>query len=84
MEGDLVAEVKKIIVERLFLDVSPEEIGDEDILADRFDIDSVRLFEIIIGLEERFGITVDEADFDPARFSSAKAIAEYVRLKRGG
>ena len=76
--------IKKMIVERLFLDVSPEDIGDEDALTEKYDIDSVRLFEIVIGIEEVFGVVIDEADFDVEVFKSVKSIAGYVNAKKAG
>jgi acyl carrier protein len=78
------SKIKGMIVERLFLDVAPEDIGDEDLLMEEYDIDSVRLFEIVIGIEEVFGIVIDEADFDVEVFKNVKSIAEYVRAKQAG
>ena len=74
--------IKEMIVERLFLDVSPEDIGDEDPLMEKYDIDSVRLFEIVIGIEEVFGVVIEEADFDVEVFKSVKSIAGYVNAKK--
>ena len=74
--------IKEMIVERLFLDVSPDDIGDEDPLMEAYDIDSVRLFEIVIGIEEVFGVVIEEADFDVEVFKSVKSIAEYVQSKK--
>jgi acyl carrier protein len=78
------SKIKEMIVERLFLDVAPEDMGDEDLLMEKYDIDSVRLFEIVIGIEEVFGIVIDEADFDVEVFKNVKSIAEYVRTKQAG
>ena len=46
-------QLKAMIVERLFLPVEPGEIADEDMIMEKFELDSVRLFEIVIGLEEK-------------------------------
>ena len=75
------AQLKAMIVERLFLKVSPDEIADDDLLMERFEIDSVRLFEIVIGLEEIFDISLEDDEFSIERFESVKAIAELVREK---
>ena len=77
-------QLKQMIVERLFLTVEPAEIADGDILMDRFEIDSVRLFEIVIGLEEIFDISLEDDEFSIERFESVKAIADLVRDKAEG
>ena len=74
-------QLKQMIVERLFLAVDPSEIADGDILMDKFEIDSVRLFEIVIGLEEIFDISLEDDEFSIERFESVKAIADLVREK---
>lgn len=75
-------QIKAMIVERLFLDVEPNDIGDEDLLMEKYEIDSVRLFEIVIGVEEIFGVVIDEEDFDIALFKDVNSIANYVRSKK--
>jgi len=74
-------QLKQMIVERLFLSVPPAEITDDDLLMEKFEIDSVRLFEIVIGLEEVFDITLEDDEFSIERFESVKAIANLVREK---
>ncbi|MBL7222572.1 MAG: acyl carrier protein [Candidatus Brocadiae bacterium] len=73
--------LKDMIVERLFLSVEPGEIGDDDNLMDTFEIDSVRLLEIVVGLEEVFDISLEDDEFSIERFESVKAIADLVREK---
>ncbi len=80
-DADIKAQLKQMIVERLFLKVSPSEIADDDILMEKFEIDSVRLFEIVIGLEEVFNISLEDDEFSIERFESVKAIAQLVREK---
>ena len=75
--------LKEMIVERLFLSVTPDEIADDDPLMEKFEIDSVRLFEIVIGLEEVFDISLEDDEFSVERFETVKAIADLVREKLG-
>ncbi len=77
-------QLKAMIVERLFLQVEPAEIQDDDVLAERFGIDSVQLFEIVVGAEEVFGITFEDADFSPELFKDVTSIAAVVRQKLEG
>lgn len=75
--------LKEMIVERLFLSVEPAAIGSEDNLMESFEIDSVRLLEIVVGLEEIFDISLEDDEFSIERFESVKAIADLVREKLG-
>jgi len=80
-------QLKVMIVERLFLDkkgIRPSDIGEEDELMDKFGVDSVMIFEIVIGLEEELGVVFDEDDFDIEKFKTVKSIAESVREKQAG
>ena len=74
-------QLKDMIVERLFLYVAPSEIADDDVLMEKFEIDSVRLFEIVIGLEEVFDVSLEDDEFSIERFENVKAIADLVREK---
>ena len=75
-------QIKAMIVERLFLPVKPEEIADDDPLMEKYEIDSVRLFEIVIGIEEIFGISFEDEEFSPEAFETVAAIGNVVRNKQ--
>jgi acyl carrier protein len=81
--SELLPRIKGLVVERLFLDVAPEGIGDDENLLEKFGVDSVRLFEIVVGLEEAFGVTFADQDFSVDRFATARKIAEVVAAKTG-
>jgi acyl carrier protein len=77
------AQVKELIVELLFLrDVTPGDIGDEDVIEETLGVDSVQLFQIVAGLEETFDILFGDEDFDATRFRTVKAVADVVREKQ--
>ena len=77
------AQVKELIVELLFLrDVTPDDIGDSDVLEESLGVDSVQLFQIVAGLEETFDIRFGDEDFDATRFRTVKAVADVVREKQ--
>jgi len=80
--GDIEGQIKEMIVERCFLKVAPEDIGDEDDLMESVGLDSVQLLEVVVGLEENFGITFEDEDFSIENFQSVRAIAECVRGKQ--
>lgn len=80
---DLKSQIKRMIVERLFLSVDPAEIADDAPLMETYNIDSVALFEIVVGLEDEFGVAMDDADFQVATFATVNSIADFVRDKQG-
>jgi acyl carrier protein len=75
--------LKEMIVERLFLSVEPDDIGDDENLMETYEVDSVRLLEIVVGLEEVFDISLEDDEFSLERFETVKAIADLVREKQG-
>lgn len=75
-------DIKEMIVERLFLNVAPEDIEDEANLMEEYNIDSVNLFEIVVGLEEVFDVSMEDTDFSVETFSTVQNIAEYVESRR--
>lgn len=83
VDAELKQQIKNMIVERLFLNVEPADIVDDANLMDAYGIDSVNLFEIVVGLEEDFGISLEDADFNTETFSTVDSIAAYVAEKRG-
>jgi acyl carrier protein len=81
---DLNGKIKQMIVERLFLNVKPEDIADDAPLMETFGIDSVALFELVVGLEDEFGVVMDDVDFQIDTFRTVNSIAGFVQEKQGG
>ena len=82
-DAELKQQIKEMIVERLFLDVDPAAIGDDESLMESYEIDSVNLFEIVVGMEEQFGISFEDDDFTVDLFATVNSLAEFVDQKRG-
>jgi len=74
--------LKTMIVERLFLKIEPSEIGNEDDLMDTLGVDSVQIFEIVIGLEEEFSVVFEEEEFDIELFKSVKTMTDAIQEKQ--
>ncbi len=73
--------LKQMIVDRLMLKAKPEEIGDEEDLIEQRGLESVQLMEIVIGLEEVFGVELEDEEFSIKKFKTVCNIAEVVRNK---
>ena len=74
--------LKAFIVERLFLKTKPETIGDDDDLFARWGISSPHVLEIVVGLEEVFGVTFGDDDFNMKKFQTIHRIADAVRAQK--
>jgi len=76
--------IKRMIVERLDLKIEPEDIEDEEMLfGGGLGLDSVATLEIVVGLEEEFGIEVLDEELRVELFDSVRSLADYVRKKKG-
>lgn len=81
-DQQLKQQIKEMIVERLFLEADPDQIADDENLMENYEIDSVNLFEIVVGLEEQFEISFEDDDFSVDLFATVNSLAEYVERKR--
>ena len=72
--------VKQVIIRTLSLEVDADEIDDEDeLFGGGLGINSMATIEIIVGLEEEFGIEVPDEELRVELFDSVQTMADYVR-----
>lgn len=81
-DESLEAQLKAMIVERLFLSLAPEQIADDDVLAEKLRIDSIQLYEIVVGTEELFQVSFADEEMNAGAFATVRDIAALVREKR--
>jgi acyl carrier protein len=78
------AELETFIVDEIAMGQGPSSLApDDDLLASGL-IDSLGVTQLVAFLEDRFGITVSDADLVPANFQSLAQIGAYVASKRPG
>ena len=72
--------IKHLIVDRLQLDgVKPEEIEAETPLFDEgLGLDSVDALELVLGLEQEFGLKIEAPEMGKDTLQTVRAIAEFV------
>ena len=59
-------------------------LADETPLLDSGILDSLTLLRLVVFLEERFGITMGDADLLPENFASVNTICAYLRAREPG
>ena len=74
--------LKQMLVDRMILKLNPESIDENKSLTDEYGIDSVCVLEMVVGIEELFGITIEDEDFTLQNFKTLKSIADYIRKRQ--
>ncbi len=74
--------LKVLIVDQLFLKIKPVEIEDNDDLEKKWKLSSIEIMQLVVGLEEVFGIELGDNEFSKEKFRTVKKIAEVVRAKK--
>jgi acyl carrier protein len=82
MSESIEQQLKEMIVERLFLKISPDDIEDDKGLMEVYGIDSFSIMEIVVGLEELYGIKFAPGEFKLSYFKTIASIAAFVRSKK--
>ena len=59
-------------------------LADETPLLESGILDSLTLLRLVVFLEERFGITMGDADLLPENFASVNTICAYLRAREPG
>lgn len=89
-QSEIRSKIKSMLVTRLNLGVSPDEIADEKPLFrpgesgpdDGLNLDSIEALEIVIGLERAFNIKIRSAEYRQ-EFYSVQTLAEFVNRLLG-
>lgn len=79
-ENDLIAHLESAVPPG----VTVERIERETDLIASGIIDSFGIVGVVDFIEERFGVTVDDADIDPENFRTVIAIVAYISATRKG
>ena len=76
---ECVSALKTLIVERLQLRIPPEAIHEEEpLFGEGLGLDSVESLELVVAIEERFGIVVQDTEDVKEAFYSVNTLADYV------
>jgi acyl carrier protein len=76
--ADVFAQVKEVIVEKLSVDA--DKVTIEASFIDDLGADSLETVELIMGLEDKFGVTI--ADEDAEKIRTVKDAVDYITTKQ--
>jgi acyl carrier protein len=80
---ELTPKLKELIVRRLKLDLDPATIDDgAPLFGDGLGLDSIDALELVLGLEQEFGIKVEDEEVGVKAFASVNALADFVEQKK--
>lgn len=81
---DLKRQLKEMIVQELGLvDVSPEDIGDDDLLfGEKFGLDSIDAVELVFQVKSRFGVAIRDMKEGRTVLQTIDALAEFIQGRR--
>lgn len=77
-------ELKKMIVKELNLDdISPEEIGDDDILfGEELGLDSIDAVEVVFQIKKYFGVEIRDMKEGRPALQSINTLAAFIEARR--
>lgn len=78
---DLKLRVKAMIIERLKLEgMRPEEIEDSSpLFGDGLGLDSIDALELVLGIEQTFGVRIEDEAAGLQAFKSPEALAAFIQ-----
>lgn len=76
--------ISDYITQELAPDAALLPLANDTSLLDSGILDSLSLLRLVVFLEERFGITMGDADMLPEHFASLNAICAYLRSRESG
>ncbi len=75
-------QLRQLILENYLFSDNPNDLSDEASFMDLGVIDSTGIMEVVIFMEENFGIKVLDADLLPENLDSINALVAFVERKR--
>lgn len=80
---NLARRVKELIVSRLKLDIDPAKIEDgAPLFGEGLGLDSIDALELVLGIEQEFGIKVEDEEVGVKAFASVNALCDFIEQKK--
>jgi acyl carrier protein len=78
MRDDLIAALRRIIVNDLFVEIAEDQIGLDDGLRTIVGLDSIGFVELRVQCEQRFNVQISDDDYTPENFTSIRKLANLI------
>jgi len=78
MREDLIAALRKMIVNDLFVEIAENDIGLDDGLRTVVGLDSVGFVDLRALCEQRFNVEISDDDYTPENFTSIRVLANLI------
>lgn len=83
LQSSLHDRVKNLIVTRLKLEVDPASIDSQaPIFGGGLGLDSIDALELVLGIEQEFGVRIDDEEIGSAALASVEALSAFL-VERG-
>lgn len=80
---NLARRVKELIVRRLKLDIDPLTIQDNaPLFGEGLGLDSIDALELVLGIEQEFGIKVEDEEVGVKALASVNALCDFIEQKK--
>lgn len=81
--SELKERIKRLIVDRLKLDIDPASIADaQPLFGEGLGLDSIDALELVLGVEQEFGVKIEDQEVGSQALSSVDSLAEFVVSKK--
>ena len=78
MQDEIVAKLRTILVNDLFVEIPENEIGLDDGLRSVVGLDSVGFVELRVLCEKNFKVQIDDDDYTPENFTSIRRLTGLI------
>ena len=75
-------QIKQLIVTRLKLEIEPASIdAAAPLFGDGLGLDSIDALELVLGIEQEFGVKIEDQEVGSRALSSVDSLAEFLAVK---
>ncbi|MBN1557524.1 MAG: acyl carrier protein [Lentisphaerae bacterium] len=83
MRDEIIAVLRKMLVDDLYVEIPEDQIGLDDGLRTVVGLDSVGFVELRVLCERKFDVQIADEDYTPENFSSLRRLAALIERLRG-
>jgi acyl carrier protein len=81
--ADLKERIKRLIVDRLKLEIDPATIDSaQPLFGEGLGLDSIDALELVLGIEQEFGVKIEDQEVGSQALSSVETLADFVLAKK--